>query len=87
MTDDNVISRENVPLNGISTKVEEGSGWDEDRNEANVINSDTRNDTDLCIIPSFFLGFYSIRYAASPVLKSERKHMRDDLTWAKHATL
>lgn len=88
MTADNVISRENVPLNGISAQVEEGSVWDEeDRKEVNGINSDIRNDTDLCIVPSFFLGFYSIWYAALPVLKSERKHMWNDLMQAARETL
>lgn len=58
---DNVILRENEPLSGTFPEVEEWDVWDEgDRSEADAINSDIRNDTDLCIVPSFSLGFYGI---------------------------
>jgi len=61
LTADNVISRVNKPGSGTFSAVEEGNVWDEgDRSEADAINSDMRNDTDLCIAPSFSLGFYGI---------------------------
>lgn len=60
-TADNVISRVNKPGSGTFSAVEEGDVWDVgDRSEADAINSDMRNDTDLCIAPSFSLGFYGI---------------------------
>lgn len=60
-TADNVISREKKPLSGTFPAVEERDVWDEgDRSEAGAISSDIRNDADLCIVPSFSLGFYGI---------------------------
>lgn len=66
---------------------------EEDRNEADAISSDIRNDTDVCLVPSSFLGRYDTRVSPvySPVreifLKSERKPRWNDLVRAEHETL